>query len=244
MGFGVLMLLLGTSALAGSPAAAAGPATAGMQAAPKSPSPKPTTPGKGGGKPTPAPTAVPTTAPTPTPTTARTPAPTSPPTSPPTGTPRTPTAAPARDVVTGPGTPGSRPPRGAAPVVPATASPTAAPPSPTPTARPEDDSTARRTFAQVGESLAVATRDPQLPLGVLLAVVVFVLVQNRIDRRDPKLHAQGLGPPLDLEFAPPVRRTDAPRPPRRAPRPLLRIVVPDAHHSSPSALPGDAATGR
>lgn len=231
-----LPLLLSAATLVNSPPAAAAPVSAGTQAEPKTPKPKPSTPGKGGGKPTPAATAQPTTAPTTAPTMAPT---------------RTASAAPTRAAPTGAATTAatSRPATRPAPVVrlttsatptpaPAPAGPTPSVTAPTPDSR-EDDSTARRTFAQVGESLAVATRDPQLPLGVLLAVVVFVLVQNRIDRRDPKLATARTTAPTDLEFSPPVRRSDPPRPRRRAPRPLLRIVVPDAHHSSPSALPGE-----
>ena len=38
---------------------------------------------------------------------------------------------------------------------------------------------------------------PQLPLALFFVVVLFLLVQNRIDRRDPKLAAAPVSAPVD-----------------------------------------------
>jgi hypothetical protein len=46
---------------------------------------------------------------------------------------------------------------------------------------------------------------PQLPLALFVIVVLFLLVQNRIDRRDPKLAAAPVAAEPDLEFGPRVR---------------------------------------
>ena len=43
---------------------------------------------------------------------------------------------------------------------------------------------------------------PALPLTLLVLVFAFLLVQDRIDRRDPKLAAAPLEPEPDLEFGP------------------------------------------
>jgi hypothetical protein len=45
-------------------------------------------------------------------------------------------------------------------------------------------------------------RRPQLPLALLLVVALFLLVQNRIDRRDPKLAGSDVEEEPDLEFRP------------------------------------------
>jgi hypothetical protein len=46
---------------------------------------------------------------------------------------------------------------------------------------------------------------PQLPLALFVIVVLFLLVQNRIDRRDPKLAAAPVEAEPELEFGPRVR---------------------------------------
>lgn len=51
-----------------------------------------------------------------------------------------------------------------------------------------------------------ALREPTLPLAVLAVLVVFVLVQHRIDRRDPKLATAAVDPEPDLGFGPVLRR--------------------------------------
>ena len=209
----------------------AGPLASTAEAAPK---PKPTD--RPGGKPGSSP--LPTIAPTPAPTTAA-PRPATTTAAP---RPATTTAAPRPATTSAPRTV-SRPRRLGPPTAPSTTAPARPSTTPSPAAAvPEDDSTARRTFESVSETLAVAGRDPELPLGVLAVVAAFLLLQNRIDRRDPKLAGAGGDREVDpdLAFRPPVRMPSAPQPRRQLPRPLLRIVVPDAHHSSPSALPGDA----
>ncbi len=50
-----------------------------------------------------------------------------------------------------------------------------------------------------------STKNPAFPLSVALVVAVFLLVQHRIDARDPKLADAPLEGPADLAFAPPVR---------------------------------------
>jgi hypothetical protein len=52
------------------------------------------------------------------------------------------------------------------------------------------------------------------PAGLLLLVVGFLVVQNRIDRKDPKLRVLPVWSEEELEFALPRRR---PRVPRRVP---------------------------
>jgi hypothetical protein len=69
-------------------------------------------------------------------------------------------------------------------------------------------------LAGVAHSLArVATTSPQLPLGLFGVLLLFLVVQNRIDRRDPKLVLNDASSSLELEFRPvrgtirePVRR--------------------------------------
>lgn len=56
----------------------------------------------------------------------------------------------------------------------------------------------------VHDVLSGALRHPELPLSLLAVVAVFLLVQNRIDRRDPKLTAPLTAEP-DLGFGPAVR---------------------------------------
>ncbi len=58
-----------------------------------------------------------------------------------------------------------------------------------------------------GETFRNAAREPTLPLTVLLVVVAFLLVQNRIDRRDPKLAAALAEAEPELVFGPVHRST-------------------------------------
>ncbi len=55
------------------------------------------------------------------------------------------------------------------------------------------------------ETLKKATRQPTLPLAVLAVVAAFLLVQNRIDRRDPKLAAAPVEAEPELDFGPVLR---------------------------------------
>ncbi len=57
---------------------------------------------------------------------------------------------------------------------------------------------------------------PALPLALVVTVVLFLLVHNRIDRRDPKLSGAPLVLEPDLEFGPAMRAT--PTPPASDPR--------------------------
>jgi hypothetical protein len=46
---------------------------------------------------------------------------------------------------------------------------------------------------------------PQLPLALFIIVLLFLLVQNRIDRRDPKLAAAPVNAEPELTFGPILR---------------------------------------
>jgi hypothetical protein len=46
---------------------------------------------------------------------------------------------------------------------------------------------------------------PQLPLALFIIVLLFLLVQNRIDRRDPKLAAAPVNAEPELTFGPVLR---------------------------------------
>ncbi len=113
----------------------------------------------------------------------------------------------------------------------------AIPADPAAPVEPADAATPRRRFDQVSESFAIAASNPQLPLGVLGAMLLFLLVQNRIDRKDPKLGLVNADGDLELEFRAPVRRTDPPVRPRAAPRPRLQVVSRSPYYYQPSALP-------
>lgn len=67
---------------------------------------------------------------------------------------------------------------------------------------------------QVGGSFARRATDlvsrPALPLALLLVVVLFLLVQNRIDRRDPKLAAAPVDGDPELAFGPVYRPAEGP----------------------------------
>ncbi len=64
----------------------------------------------------------------------------------------------------------------------------------------------------VRDTARAAARRPGLPLAFLLVVVAFLLVQNRIDRRDPKLAAAPVDAEPELGFGP-VLRLPGQRPP-------------------------------
>jgi hypothetical protein len=55
-------------------------------------------------------------------------------------------------------------------------------------------------------------RRPQLPLILILLVLGFLLVQNRIDRRDPKLAGAPVDTEAELDFRPLSTRTYPPVP--------------------------------
>jgi hypothetical protein len=48
-------------------------------------------------------------------------------------------------------------------------------------------------------------QQPAAPVAMALAVLLFLLVQHRIDRRDPKLRVSPLGAYEELEFGSAVR---------------------------------------
>ena len=56
-----------------------------------------------------------------------------------------------------------------------------------------------------GTLLTSTARHPQLPLTLIAVVLLFVLVQHRIDRRDPKLALAVPSEPRDLPFGGVVR---------------------------------------
>jgi hypothetical protein len=95
-----------------------------------------------------------------------------------------------------------------------TATPTAtpAPPaSPAPAPAPAALAPDLRSAPAVARRIArVATNDPQLPLGILVLVGLFLLVQGRIDRRDPTLLRAWADYPEELDFDPPATGTPAP----------------------------------
>jgi hypothetical protein len=231
---------VGGALLAGLVSAALVGWSAPAEAAPK---PKPSST-KGPGKEPPVrPTAVPTSTPTPT-------RPPAAPTAEPTVAPR-PTSAPVPTRSAGAGAPTSprspvgrvpRPPERSAPV-PATSSPgrPAGTATPTPRAGRDDDSPARRALDSVTSTVGVARRDPELPLGVVAAMGLFLLVQHRIDRRDPKLARGGRAAgPVDLSFRTPVRTAERSRP---LPTPRLRVVARSPYHVDPTALPRSDGRG-
>jgi hypothetical protein len=53
---------------------------------------------------------------------------------------------------------------------------------------------------------------PQLPLALFVIVLLFLLVQNRIDRRDPKLAAAPVSAEPELTFGPILRPINTLRP--------------------------------
>ncbi|MCU1691283.1 MAG: putative internalin, partial [Frankiales bacterium] len=63
-----------------------------------------------------------------------------------------------------------------------------------------------------GDTFKKAARQPTLPLAVVFVVVAFLLVQNRIDRRDPKLASAPVEAEPELTFGPVLRlpRQDGP----------------------------------
>jgi hypothetical protein len=55
---------------------------------------------------------------------------------------------------------------------------------------------------QLGRTLQQVASKPALPLVLVVVVVGFLLVQNRIDRRDPKLASAPVGAEPELDFGP------------------------------------------
>lgn len=58
------------------------------------------------------------------------------------------------------------------------------------------------------QTVGAVARTPEWPLGIAVVVLLFLLVQNRIDRRDPKLATTRLEDEAPLEFAPLSGRPD------------------------------------
>lgn len=202
--------------------------------APAAPKPKPSASpkGNGGGRPQASPSPSPSPTPTPIPTPTKSPAAAGPGPSAPASAGPVPASVSSgsRRVVNNPptrrsGTPGSA----SSPA--ATRSPSARPVEAADAANP------RRRFDQVTGGLASAASNPELPLGALGAMLLFLLIQNRIDKRDPKLALAHDEDAFELAFAAPVRRTDPPVKPRLAPRPRLRVVSRSPYYDQPSALP-------
>lgn len=89
------------------------------------------------------------------------------------------------------------------------------PPSPSPSPSPRGST--RREPTQVGlvsgagaapvvqNLVRRSVQDPQVPVGIAAVVLLFLLVQHHIDRRDPKLRATPRGPYDVLEFGSTVR---------------------------------------
>ena len=73
---------------------------------------------------------------------------------------------------------------------------------PTPTATPTG-----RPFLStpLGHQVQLLTKDPQLPLGLLVVVALFLLAQNQIDKRDPKFATTRTAEPRELDFDGPHR---------------------------------------
>jgi hypothetical protein len=139
--------------------------------------------------PTPTPTPTPTT-PTPAPTPTLTPTPTPTPTDPgtPTAQPTPPTATPSPDP-----SPDPTPPRGGPTATPAP-DPTGPPQDPGASADGEADveiggglAVLRETARRAATTAFAVIAEPQYPLLAILVAVVFLAVQDLIDRRDPKL---------------------------------------------------------
>ena len=160
---------------------------------------------------TPAPPAAPTSAPAP----VRSPAPAV-----------APVRTPVRPVPGRGGSPGAGAP------APGPAAPAATtPPRPSrPVAPVVEEPTKPAGVAPVARALTgIATNDPQLPLGIVLVVVTFLLVQSRIDRKDPKLAETAKD---DLVFNLPRRPQEVIAVPRHAATVVRVAVAPD-----PTSLP-------
>ena len=71
---------------------------------------------------------------------------------------------------------------------------------PQPRPLPVDLGTALPTVAV--QTVGAVARTPEWPLGIAVVVLLFLLMQNRIDRRDPKLAQARLEDEAPLEFAP------------------------------------------
>jgi hypothetical protein len=60
---------------------------------------------------------------------------------------------------------------------------------------------------EIARRLALETaKAPGLPLAILLGVGLFLLVQHRIDRKDPKLAHLAVTQEVELPFGPPAGR--------------------------------------
>jgi hypothetical protein len=62
-----------------------------------------------------------------------------------------------------------------------------------------------RPVPEIARTLALETaRAPELPLAILVVVALFLLVQHRIDRKDPKLLHNTSRDDPELSFGPPA----------------------------------------
>jgi hypothetical protein len=66
-----------------------------------------------------------------------------------------------------------------------------------------------RIITQAGRVAAEATKRAAFPLVLLALVILFLAVQDRIDRRDPKLAQAPVHAGDDLDFGPPPSRRGA-----------------------------------
>jgi uncharacterized membrane protein YtjA (UPF0391 family) len=71
-----------------------------------------------------------------------------------------------------------------------------------PSSRPVSERTTHgpRFFGRIGGAAAEAAKQVAFPLALALVVVAFLMVQNRLDRRDPKLASAPIAPDV-LRFA-------------------------------------------
>jgi hypothetical protein len=62
-----------------------------------------------------------------------------------------------------------------------------------------------RPVPEIARTIALETaRAPEIPLAILVVVALFLLVQHRIDGRDPKLAPTTRGDDPELTFGPPA----------------------------------------
>jgi len=66
----------------------------------------------------------------------------------------------------------------------------------TPSSRPVAQRTTHgpSLFGRIGSAAAEAAKQVAFPLALALVVVAFLMVQNRLDRRDPKLASAPIAP--------------------------------------------------
>ena len=64
----------------------------------------------------------------------------------------------------------------------------------------------------IAKTVGEVISKPTIPLLLLVIVVGFLLLQNQIDRRDPKLAAAPVGAEPELEFGPIYRGPEPGRP--------------------------------